>query len=417
MVNQAGSAVSLIAKKNPNTILYSDTGAWPLAYICQLLAKTEKFKNKLNKTRWLSIKCPREAFESYDKIIISLLTPRERSAHLSQSAVEELQKFCKFRNILPPTRDAKTNRKKLILFYKKHLSGLFFEKTNKPLTDTFLSLQQTTQTHELFGLLLNGTKFCRLLSGAVVYLDEYVDSGITLSNTINVLRCFNPKIKLTTVAYHVFASTQDLDSNIIVSVHTKDEGARAFMPGAYPYENRLDINGRFYLGEKNNFQRVEISTLRKQSIGLHNKSNGVQELLDDCLSFIIRNKLLESLNMKFKIKEIPASGIVDERQCVRYLLYLFEERSLHSETWSRLLWNLFDMYGPAWSPLPDSYHFDFWNAVTLLKKEVTETPEFSVLMREYKKNKKHIFSEVVRICDKNNKKWKTNINKIISSKF
>ncbi|MDO8492488.1 MAG: hypothetical protein Q7S34_02510 [bacterium] len=417
MVDQARSIIRLIAKKNPDTILYSDTGAWPLAYICQLFVKTEKLQNQINKARWLPIKCPREAFDSYDKVIVSLLTPNERLARLSQSSFKELQKFCKLRSILPPTLDTKISREKFILIHKGSLNKLFFEKINKPLKDTFLSLKQITRTHELFSLFLGGTKFYRSLFGNVIYLDEYVDSGVTLSNTINVLKCFNPKIKLTTVAYHVFAPQKDLNSNVIASVHTKDEGAGAFMPGAYPYENRLDINGRFYLGRRNNFRRVEISTLRKQSINLNVKNHGTHKFLDNCLSFIVRNKLLELLNTKFKIKEIIASGVVDERQCIRYLLYFFEEGLSRSEIPSRLLWDLFDMYGPAWSPLPDSYHFDFWNAVSLVKKEVVEMPEFSVLRREYKKNRRQVLQEIIHICDKNNRKWKANINKIISNKF
>lgn len=417
MVEQTNNIIKLIAEKNPDTILYSDTGAWPLAYIGQLLAKTERLKNKISGKRWLSIKCPREAFDSYDKIIISLLTPGEKSACLSPDSFKELQRFCKLSNISPSTLNAKISREKLILLYKSLLGKLFFEKINKPLKDTFLSLKQTTQTHELFSFLLNDTKFCRLLFGNVVYVDEYVDSGVTLSNIINVLKCFNPKIKLITVAYHVFAPQKDLHSNMLVSLHTQDEGARAFVPGAYPYENRLDINGRFYLGVRNNFRRVEISTLKKRSINSNNKNDGAPKFLNNCLSFIVRNKLLALLNTKFKIKEIVASGVVDERQLIRYLLYLFEEGSSNSEIESKLLWNLFDMYGPSWSPLPDKYHFDFWNAFAILRGEIVEMPELLVLKQEYKKNRRHILPKIIHICNKNNRKWKTNINKIISNKF
>lgn len=172
-VARAKKILRLVMKNDPDIVLYADTGAWPLAFICQSL----RSRARSRAPKWLAIKCPREAAGRYEVVIISLLTLSERTACLSKNTAKKLRAFCKERNVPLPTHCEKMRREKLIFFYMDRLNELFSEKLDTPLKATFLTLKNFSETHELYSLILHDTRFTRALRGTVVYLDEYVDSG------------------------------------------------------------------------------------------------------------------------------------------------------------------------------------------------------------------------------------------------
>lgn len=224
--------------------------------------------------------------------------------------------------------------------------------------------------------------------------------GVTLSNTMNVLRCFNAKTSLRVVAYHVFAFRQDLIGTSVTALHTKDEGVDAFLPGAYPYENRVDIIGRFYVGFKRNFRKVTISALSRQYGNRNFIDKRIKKFLEHCVFFIAEKRVF------------TGSYVRGEHEVLRYMLFLFEDSLSKTEKTAALLWGLFDMHGPAWSPLPDNYHLDFWNAANAFKKEISALPGFVALTREYRTHRRHILQEVTRLCIKRHKAWKAKIKKL-----
>ncbi len=385
MVKEAQKIIKLIESRNPDVILYSDTGVRPLIYICQLLIEKRNASKALKAVPWQPIKCPREASGHYEEVIVSLLTPAE-----------------------------KKRKEKQIKTKVTELNKLFFGKIEKSLTKVLQSINSTSPTHITMNKILAGTKFSNLLRGNVIYLDEYINSGVTVSNTYNLLKCFNPYIKADIVTYHTFVDREELNTTMISSLHTVDEGVRAFLPGAYPYENRIDIIGCYYVRDEKTLKIVTLKdlALRYKKI-LPNKPANC-DFLDKCLFFIENKGLLQILNSKLKIKGLIESKVIDTNEIVRYLLYIFEEDLSISVENTELLWNLFDMFGPSWSPLPKDYHFDFWEGFSHFKQEITPLPEFKSLNKDYKKYRKSLLKEIMYICNKRYKKWQSNIKNIIN---
>lgn len=384
MIRKADKLVTIILSEKPNTILVSETGAWPLAYICQKILRQ---KNKGSDIKWQSIKCPREISKNYKSVISSLLTGGELKEKINNK-----------------------KREKHLQDEVDKLEKLFTDRYPYPLKKLLWSMTEKSVSHEIFNKILNGTKFSKKLSGKVIYLDEYVHSGTTLSNTLNLLKCFNGNIKLTVVSYHIFESRKNLPQNV-KSLHTQDQGVNAFIPGAYPYENRIDTIGHFYVPHGSTLEKVD---MKKMAIKYKQKNIPAKKLdsfVNKVEDFVRTNKITEKIRKNIKTKDV--SKFINDEIFIRYILYLLEKNSSKDKDTKELMWNLFDMYGPSWSPMPPSYHLDFWNGLKNMEGEIEAMDDFKIIQTGYSKNRKYILSEITKIVYEKHKIWKNKINRLI----
>ena len=101
----------------------------------------------------------------------------------------------------------------------------------------------------------------RKLSGleSVTIVDEYIDSGQTLLNAIKKIQEFSPEVKINVVSYGWFSDRDELAGIERFSLYKKSDLLYWEEFGAYPFENRIDLVGHFFVPLKDQLrcQRTE----------------------------------------------------------------------------------------------------------------------------------------------------------------
>ncbi len=338
-----------------DTVVVSETGASPFTFICQKLL--EKQGKKIN---WLYVKFPRESTKNIYPVL---------KYYLGKES-DVLKQFCEKIN-LP---------------------------AEKPILDRVLrNKPEQTKEQEAISKIFEGTEIANTLSKPFLYFDEYIDSGTTLRNAQFYFNFFtkNPHFKI--ISYMIFAGDDKKYEDIYFTLFNKNTRLDCYNLGVYPFENRIDLIGYFYCLTNKEFRKISLEELK-------GKENNISSFLNKVYYLAQKKDLLNKVRKNSKIPAVAKFLTINN--IVQYYLFSLEKDEIYSE----FLWQLFDMYGPIWSPMPDEYHLDFWNAFKKTSEEFT--PELS---DEYKIYSSSIIENLKNIYIKRRKKWLKEIMEVIKN--
>lgn len=365
----AKTLVDKITASGYSQIVVSETGANPLAYVCERIAKQRGLK-----IRWTYLKFPRELPDDLFSVFASLLKPKERKGR-----VDLLRKEIRSAGLVVKPRPL-----------RKILDEVGFSKQD----------EQQKRVAKIFV----GTNIAKILSKPFLYFDEYIDSGTTLAQLQLLVNYLSSSLSYKIISYFIKEHTLQKFSSVFFSCWDLDHELKCYRSGIYPFENRLDLIGYFYCLDEKKYLKVSVSSLVKSKKSEH---SNLDLFIKSVRKIISHYDLLSELRSNLSVMAVDK--FMSSDHLVRYLLFSFEESPRARE----FLWLLFDMYGPIWSPLPDSYHLDFWDGFTAIQDYCISLPEYASLKKEYQKRRRFILNHIAGLCLERQTVWHKTINSLL----
>jgi hypothetical protein len=364
-----------IDKSGRKNIVVSETGARPLAYICEKLLDD-------NGINWKYIKFPREPTADLFSIIDYYLTPKEKKKKGSDLKID-CQEITKDSLQLP----------------KRNLSDIFKE----------VGKSSQNSLQKKISKLMNGTKIADFFGVPFLYFDEYVDSGTTLQNANMYFNYLSSNVDFKTVSYFTYISNSFEFNRIHFTLFDLDSQKECFRSGAYPFENRLDLIGYYYFTNGSNYKRITLEDIRNGF--LVKNYDGLSMLVNDIRRTIQDEHLLSKYQQNFSVPAVKQ--FINEDHLARQMLMVLEENTTGKTFAYEFLWQLADMYGPIWSPMPKQNHFDFFEGTNKSNVLIKNSNGFERLKQSYTQVRGEVLSEAANICLQRKNNWYKRINELL----
>ncbi len=124
-------------------------------------------------------------------------------------------------------------------------------------------------------------------------------------------------------------------------------------------------------------------------------------------NLIIKNELLKKL--KDNLQEKQVDKYVTNNDIIRFIFKYIDEKIYGKNKYSDFLDQVFELYAPAWSPMPISFHIDYWNGFEKINQEVHKIA--LEIEQEYKQNRFVIIELALKELNSHREKWKEKINR------
>ncbi|MFH1638354.1 MAG: hypothetical protein ABIB71_08065 [Candidatus Woesearchaeota archaeon] len=353
------------------SIVVSETGATLLANICEELVG--------DNAEWTYIKFPREPVDDIFPVLNFYLTKEESEEHVSgRPRGEALLEIC-------------SNIPNQALLQKK-----------RSLDDIFkgLCLGSKNKWQEEVSSLFEGTRIANVLRGPFIYFDEYITSGTTLQNAETYFGYLAKSPEFKTLSYYL-NTDRGRHERVLFSLFDRKSQLECFSKGAYPFENRIDLVGHYY-NPGRSFRKTYIQDIRLKYAEAKQETSGLLE----CLSRNI-GSLSDVVRKNSAIRDV--ASFISKEHMMRYFLFKLEDASYTNE----FLWQLFEMYAPAWYPLPIEYHIGFMNAFRKCDDAFECTKEMRVL---YAESRGTVLKEISAECIKRRENWLKRLSEMLGGR-
>ena len=373
LIELANKTLATLIKMDIKQILVSESGAILFAKICAWISH----KKKLD-LQWYSIKIPRNIEESFLPTLQAFIKLSKDDLLLSHEYERNPSEFSFTVNAdhhLLPERYFNSDDLSLADILKSLRSEIKF-----PERDYFLSLTKSSA-------------LAMFLKQPFIFFDEYIDSGKTLFQSLRFFKLFANSPQCKVFSYLIKLHETEINRNICACLYTLDTEHQAYTDGVYPYENRIDLLGYYYISNKDSFQRKSIA----EQNSLHTKETSHSNKLLQFIQSLDNHTIHAEVRSQCSIPEI--SQWITNHHLVRYYLYKLEESNYGKSAYSELLYHLFDMYGPTWSPLPDSYHLCYIDAFCKTDKNINQHIATTFIRRHYRENRYRIMQLVTYLLE------------------
>lgn len=268
------------------------------------------------------------------------------------------------------------------------------------------SVNNTKQYNDtsLFHSILLDTNIYEIFNSEFLLFDEYINAGTIIRNFNAIARLFtnNPKYKLS--AFCMFLDEPQKYNKIAFTLFDNSTELQCYREGAYPFENRIDLIGYYYFINQNNFEKVYLSDLKNELVGI---DDNIEELNNKLIKLIDDNNLLNKL--KVSLKEEQVKNYVDYYDIIRFIYKYLDEKLYGKTKYSDFLDQVFELYAPSWSPMPVIFHLDYWNGFNEILIDIDKVCE--QIKTDYQEKRKGVIQSALNSLEINNKKWIDNINK------
>ena len=398
----ADELTEAIVRSGCQHVVVAETGASPFAEICETIAA-----HKGSHLNWQRAKFPRDPVGNIFPVLNHFLTQEERKANLSPiqlsvlsalspEAPEELQ-FTE--------NDTRIEALKRIC---QQMPPDFFAVGPASVPDLLAGIGTAKQSdfQSAVFAVLQGTELAHRFSEPFIYFDEYIDSGTTLRNALSFFRCFTDRLQCRTASYFINLVDTDRKQAVLHTLFNSASRAEGYLLGAYPFENRVDLIGHYYRITDQEYVRVEVASIASALAEIPDCSGaGLIERLETA---ILDNALLEDVKNRTQLPDVRR--YVQVAHVLRHCLWWLEKKAGLPD-YAEFLFQLFDMYGPCWSPLPVDYHFDFWRGFEATGQLFESLQEFPVLLDEYLYKRLSILKQVADLCLNRRQNWHAQIHK------
>jgi hypothetical protein len=93
------------------------------------------------------------------------------------------------------------------------------------------------------------------------------------------------------------------------------------------------------------------------------------------------------------------------------------EKQLGEPLLAEFLFQMSDMYGPAWTPMPVAFHLDFWQGIARLEEEFFACPESAQLASAYIKIRCELLARIGTICQERRQAWLDEIDRQVEEGY
>lgn len=383
LLESAQQMAGRIERSGYRNVVVSETGARPLAYVCERLLEQSG-----TKVQWTYIKFPREPTGNIFPLVRFYLTEEERKEKVHGKTREEA-----LRGISAAMPSS------TLVSQRKPLSKILQE----------VGKNDQNEWQKKIAKILQGTTIADTLEQPFLFFDEYIDSGATLQNSHRYFNCFTGEVDFKTLSYYIHIGTSSKFERIFFSEFDQDTQLECYIRGAYPFENRVDLIGYYYFIDGDSYIRRSLEDL-VEMFKEHAQSDP-SSLLQDLTVVVGQGNLVEAVKEQANIAAV--ARFLDENHVVRYYISALEQATNNHGPAHEFLWQLFEMYGPIWSPLPDEYHLDFLQAFEQTKDELKTIPDFEKLKEKYEESRAAILIQAAETSLKRKDSWLMRIDNLL----
>lgn len=254
-----------------------------------------------------------------------------------------------------------------------------------------------------FNKILKNTTLSKIFQDEFLLFDEYINAGTIIRNFNLISKLFNINAKFKLSAFCIFVDNYENYNKIEFSLFDKRNEFQCYNDGAYPFENRIDLIGYYFYINKDSFKKVILSDLRKQ-FNQEKKTLEFEKLLD---TFIDEYDLVNKAKNFCQGKEV--CSFINKNDLAKFIIKELEKSCFGSSIYYDFLDQTFEMFAPAWSPMPVKNHLDYWQAMDKVQSNIES------LKKPYIQNRNNIFSSVISILTSTKTKWENKILKEIKN--
>ena len=240
------------------------------------------------------------------------------------------------------------------------------------------------------------------LESALLF-DEYVGSGTIIkkaSRRAEELGFQSSSI----VCYSCHSTDPNIENRLEFAKFRGRDNSFWREGGVYIGENRIDLIGYFFVSGALSEGPHSISDYIEQgkTIARSETETFLAELYDECENANLDTSLKQSCRI-----DVVADFLIT-LHCVRAALAELSQAAENEEHHSFLA-QAADMYGPMWSPYPDSFHLDFENAVSIVMESFRQLPNFPQFLETYIQIQSSLFQMIAEEYEKVRSDWNEEI--------
>lgn len=403
VVELGARTVDEIAKTGYKQIVVSETGATPFAYICKRIADRRGLG-----LRWIPFKVPRNPTRNIHPMLMYHLSQSERDERLPHEQADKATNYLNECGKKAVSLDGKT-RDEALKIICNHISSATSPSEEPSLATILAQVGRSNQQpiHEAVSSVLEGTVLSRTFSHPFLYFDEYIDSGTTLRSAQSHFNFFTGKLAFKIGTYFAHIEESRRFDKLAFSLYDRDSEFECYLVGAYPFENRVDIIGHYYHMDDEEFVRVDLESL----VDEFKPRLNTDEFIGSLMSLSRKEELLQRVKGHSQIPEVRE--FIEENHLARYCIALSERLANGRKRHHEFLWQLFEMYGPIWSPLPDDYHLDFLAAFEKTQADIQNTTGFKAVSEQYVSCRPTIMGSIARSCLERRQKWLSRMDALL----
>lgn len=379
LIDLANKSLDILVATRIDQVLVSEAGAVPFAKICAWLGHKRGLA-----LQWYSLKIPRNINDCLSVTLSAFLKlSKEQLALSSDFNSEILSVDFNERYVLEGLP------KEYFFLKERSLNEVLTaiqEDLNFSLDDSFVNLTQKS------GL-------AQILTQPFIFFDEYLDSGTTLFQTFRFLKLFVRPLSFKLFCYLIKLPQDQLNTNLCQSLYTLDNEAEAYNWGIYPFENRIDWLGYFYRIQSQNYSKVTFTQL----LDSHEEKKELPEELLYLYELCSNDERLEELKRTCVVPAV--ASYINKKHFIQYSLYLLEKNFKKNSKESEFLYQLFDMYGPIWTPLPDAYHLSYLQAFEKIGPKIMEALSVTMASVIYKTHRSSIIHAIASLIETRRKHY------------
>lgn len=258
---------------------------------------------------------------------------------------------------------------------------------------------------------LKGTKLYEIFNNQFLLFDEYINAGTIIRNFNIICALFTNKPNFKISAYCMFLDNPENYKKIAFTLYSNNTELQAYRYGAYPFENRIDLIGYYYFITEKHFEKIYLEDLEQEVKSLLINTD-ITKFYNYLNNLIIKNELLKKL--KDNLQEKQVKQYVTNEDIMRFIFKYMDEKIYGKNKYADFLDQVFELYAPAWSPMPISFHIDYWNGFEKINQEVHKIA--LEIGQEYKKDRFAIIEFALKELNSHREKWKEKINKKMEEK-
>ena len=337
--------------------------------------------------------------------IIQLKIPRELNFNLLEWFNTNLSKNEK-QEVINYNGKKTTRYEALKEICKKFNLEEFISHDSFTIYDSVNNTKKYNDSNKDFIKVLSGTKLYEIFNQKFLLFDEYINAGTIIRNFNGMVRLFNKKPNFKLSAYCMFLNNPENFSNIEFTLYNNSNELECYRKGAYPFENRIDLIGYYYFITQSKFEKIYLNELKKEI----NDSLSLKDV--ECFYFKL-NKLIDENNLlkilRANCVEEQVKNYLSNKDIIRFILKNIDEKIYGKNKFADFLDQVFELYAPAWSPMPVTYHLDYWSS---FEKTSNIIDNICVkIKQDYIKNRFSIINIALDRLIENKNQWEKSINK------
>lgn len=256
---------------------------------------------------------------------------------------------------------------------------------------------------------LKGTKLSLVFNQEFLVFDEYINAGTIIRNLNGMVKLFTDNINYKLSSFCMFLDNPQSIDRIAFTLFDNSTELECYQNGAYPFENRIDLIGYYFFINEDNFMKVNLDTLKQD---IQNKINNCdcKNFLNYLVTLVTTHDLVNKLKSVIEIRDVR--NYVDETDIVRFILKDIEEVLFGKSIYSDLYDQVYELYAPAWSPMPVVNHLDYWKSFSIIQDDIRSL--YEEIKEEYQEVRFDVMNYTLEMLLRNKEEYERELEEEIN---